>query len=96
MPAQNLLDYIEGGATIDEFFEDYPSVTRDKTGLFLELAKQQLRRVCSSAFKNSFSGYVLHSSGYGLAAFRVAGTLAPSSRVGQGARPTWAAAVEIT
>ena len=42
VPVQNLLDYIEGGSTIDEFFEDYPSVTRDQIGLFLELAKEQL------------------------------------------------------
>ena len=48
VPMQNLLDYIEGGSTIDEFFEDYPSVTRDKIGLFLELAKEQLVECVSS------------------------------------------------
>ena len=41
VPVQNLLNYIEGGSTIDEFLEDYPSVTRDQIGLFLELAKEQ-------------------------------------------------------
>ena len=45
---QNLRDCIEGGSTIDEFFEDYPSVTRDKIGLFLELAKEQLVECVSS------------------------------------------------
>ena len=51
------------------------------------------------------TGYVLDSSGYGLAAFRVAGALGfrpasssgtRASRAGQGARPTWAAAVVIS
>ena len=48
VPVQNLLDYIEGGSTSDEFFEDYPSVTRDQIGLFLELAKEQLVECVSS------------------------------------------------
>ena len=42
VPVQNLLDYIEGGSTIDEFFEDYPSVTREQVVQFLELAREQL------------------------------------------------------
>ena len=48
VPVQNLLDYIEGGSTIDEFFEDYPSVTRDQVVQFLELAKEQLVECVSS------------------------------------------------
>ena len=48
VPVQNLLDYIEGGSTIDEFFEDYPSVTRDQVIQFLELAKDQLVECVSS------------------------------------------------
>ena len=48
VPVQNLLDYIEGGSTIDEFFEDYPSVTRDQVIQFLELAKAQLVECVSS------------------------------------------------
>jgi uncharacterized protein (DUF433 family) len=48
VPVQNLLDYIEGGSTIDEFFEDYPSVTRDQVIQFLELAKEQLVECVSS------------------------------------------------
>ncbi len=42
VPVQHLLDYIEGNSTIDEFFKDYPSVTRDQVMHFLELAKEQL------------------------------------------------------
>jgi uncharacterized protein (DUF433 family) len=48
VPVQNLLDYIEGGSTIDEFFQDYPSVTRDQVIQFLELAKEQLVECVSS------------------------------------------------
>jgi uncharacterized protein (DUF433 family) len=48
VPVQHLLDYIEGGSTIDEFFEDYPSVTRDQVIQFLELAKEQLVECVSS------------------------------------------------
>jgi uncharacterized protein (DUF433 family) len=44
VPVQNLLDYIEGGSTIDEFFEDFPSVTREQVIDFLELARDQRAR----------------------------------------------------
>lgn len=42
VPVQNLLDYIEGGSTIDEFLEDFPSVTREQAVGFLEVAKDLL------------------------------------------------------
>jgi len=29
VPFQALLDYLEGGQTLDEFLEDFPSVTRE-------------------------------------------------------------------
>jgi uncharacterized protein (DUF433 family) len=48
VPVQNLLDCIEGGSTIDEFFQDYPSVTRAQVVQFLELAKEQLVECASS------------------------------------------------
>ena len=48
VPVQNLLDYIEGGSTIDEFFKDYPSVARVQVVQFLELAKEQLIECASS------------------------------------------------
>jgi len=28
VPFQNLLDYLEGGETLDEFLDDFPTVTR--------------------------------------------------------------------
>jgi uncharacterized protein (DUF433 family) len=42
VPVQNLLDYIEGGTTIDEFFKDFPSVSRYQVIQFLEMGKEQL------------------------------------------------------
>lgn len=48
VPVQNLLDYIEGGSTIDEFFIDFPSVTRVQVIQFLELAKERLVECVSS------------------------------------------------
>lgn len=42
VPVQNLLDYMKGGSTIGEFFQDYPSVSRNQVVQFLELAKEQL------------------------------------------------------
>jgi uncharacterized protein (DUF433 family) len=39
VPVQNLLDFLEGGGTIDQFLELYPSVKRVQVISFLELAK---------------------------------------------------------
>ncbi len=42
VPFQNLLDYLEGGETLDEFLDDFPSVTRDAAIAALEYAKTLL------------------------------------------------------
>ena len=42
VPVQTLLDYIEGGETIDDFLEGFPSVTRAQVIAFLEEAKGRL------------------------------------------------------
>ena len=39
VPLQTLLDYLEGGQTLDEFLEDFPTVTREAAIAALELAK---------------------------------------------------------
>lgn len=39
VPFQALLDYLEGGETLDEFLKQYPSVTRDEAVATLEEAK---------------------------------------------------------
>jgi len=42
VPVQTLLDYIEGGETIDDFLEGFPSVTREQVIAFLEQARDRL------------------------------------------------------
>ena len=42
VPIQNLIDYLEGGDSIDEFLEDFPSVRRDQVISFLEEAKESV------------------------------------------------------
>jgi uncharacterized protein (DUF433 family) len=32
VPFQALLDYLKGGQTLDEFFDDFPTVTREAAG----------------------------------------------------------------
>jgi uncharacterized protein (DUF433 family) len=36
------LDYLEGGQTLDEFLDDFPTVTREAAIRALELAKSTL------------------------------------------------------
>lgn len=40
VPFKNLLDYLEGGHTLAEFLEDFPSVTREAAIAALEHAKE--------------------------------------------------------
>jgi len=42
VPARALIDYLEGGETIDEFLDDYPSVSREQAIAFLEEAGRAL------------------------------------------------------
>jgi uncharacterized protein (DUF433 family) len=42
VPIQNLIDYLEGGDSIDEFLEDFPSVSREQVIAFLEEAKESV------------------------------------------------------
>jgi uncharacterized protein (DUF433 family) len=39
VPFQNLLDYLEGGQTLPEFLEDFPTVSREAAVHALEHAK---------------------------------------------------------
>ena len=36
VPIQNLIDYLQGGDSIDVFLEDFPTVTRDQVISFLK------------------------------------------------------------
>src|SRR3954453_6792177 len=38
VPAQALLDYLEGGESIEEFLDDFPSVSREQSIAFIEEA----------------------------------------------------------
>jgi len=42
VPVQTLLDYLEGGDPLEEFLDNYPSVTRDQAIAFLEEAGRAL------------------------------------------------------
>lgn len=42
VPVQTLLDYLEGGESIDDFLEGFPSVRREQVISFLEEAKDRL------------------------------------------------------
>ena len=39
VPFQALLDYLEGGQTLDDFLDDFPTVTRESAVRALEHAK---------------------------------------------------------
>jgi uncharacterized protein (DUF433 family) len=40
--AKNLFDYLEGSSTLEEFLEDFPSVSRSTAVAVLEAAKERL------------------------------------------------------
>ncbi len=42
VPVQTLVDYLEGGYSIDEFLDNFPSVRREQVYSFLEQATQAL------------------------------------------------------
>ena len=42
VPVQTLLDYLAEGASLDEFLDHFPTVTREQAVAALELAKEML------------------------------------------------------
>ena len=42
VPIQALLDHVEGNATLEEFLDGFPSVSREQAVRFTELAKDAL------------------------------------------------------
>jgi len=42
VPLRNLIDYLEGGHSLDEFLDDFPSVSREQAIAALEAAHQVL------------------------------------------------------
>jgi len=49
VPVNTLLDYLEAGDPLDEFLEDFPSVSRAQVVSVLELAKEMLLARTSAA-----------------------------------------------
>ena len=47
VPIQTLVDYLEGGETIDDFLEGFPSVKREQVIAFLEEAKAKMIEAAS-------------------------------------------------
>jgi uncharacterized protein (DUF433 family) len=42
VPVQNLFDYLEGRSSLEEFLDDFPSVSRDAAIAVLEAARTRL------------------------------------------------------
>lgn len=42
VPIQALMDYLEGGESIDDFLQGFPTVTREQVIAFLEEAKARV------------------------------------------------------
>ena len=42
VPVKTLIDYLEAGDRLDDFLEDFPTVTREQALQLLELAKEAL------------------------------------------------------
>jgi uncharacterized protein (DUF433 family) len=47
VPIQTLIDYLEGGQSIDEFLEGFPTVSREQVIAFLEEAKARMLAIAS-------------------------------------------------
>ena len=49
VPLKNLIDYLEAGDTLDEFLDDFPSVTREQAVAALEEAREALSQRARAA-----------------------------------------------
>lgn len=48
VPVQSLIDFLEGGETIDQFLQLYPSITRQQVLTVLDFANSQIVECASS------------------------------------------------
>lgn len=48
VPVQTLIDHLEGGETIDDFLDGFPSVSRDQVIAFLEEARDRVLETTTS------------------------------------------------
>jgi uncharacterized protein (DUF433 family) len=49
VPLKNLIDYLEGGHSLDEFLDDFPSVSREQVVTVLEEALEALSQRARAA-----------------------------------------------
>jgi uncharacterized protein (DUF433 family) len=42
VPVKNIFDYLEGGYSLDEFLDDFPSISREMAVAILEAARASL------------------------------------------------------
>jgi uncharacterized protein (DUF433 family) len=42
VPVKNLFDYLEGNSSLEDFLEDFPSVSRERAVAVLEAARERL------------------------------------------------------
>jgi uncharacterized protein (DUF433 family) len=49
VPLKNLIDYLEGGHPLDDFLEDFPSVTREQVVAALDEAQEALSQRARAA-----------------------------------------------
>ena len=47
VPVQTLIDYLEGGESIDDFLDGFPTVSREQVIAFLEEAKDRRLAIVS-------------------------------------------------
>lgn len=45
VPVQNLIDYLDAGDSLEEFLDDFPSVTREQAVAALKLGRDALVRL---------------------------------------------------
>ena len=49
VPVKNLFDYLEGSSSLEDFLEDFPSVSRERAVAVLEVAHERLAADASAA-----------------------------------------------
>jgi uncharacterized protein (DUF433 family) len=49
VPVKNLFDYLEGGESLDQFLDDFPSIARDVAVAVLEQAREAVTPHAHSA-----------------------------------------------
>ena len=53
VPLQNLIDYLAGGDSLDEFLEQFPSVRREQAIAALDLAREVLEEQARSGARTA-------------------------------------------